>query len=251
MFKPNKRIDLRNLINTKAALAYTEIILAHDSVQKAYVRSYVQPVGIQQRIVDRTSQSLISAALERRENTAIPFWQSLMITIQNDEQIPDDLLDAALFHQNLSHACNLSRKDLMHGMLDAYASRGPVTSLDSCLKLTSKDAHLPFLDFRVQPSDSNERLVEAICQRLLPDGFVILTSGRSYHACGVVLQNSADRIEFLGRSLLFAPIVDDRYVAHQLMQSSSALRISSSNQDGSEPVVSSAWYPDQKNRISN
>ena len=244
MCKTKRRINPNTLVSENAAVAYAKLILAHEGVQQVSVRTYVQPAGIQHRIRGRSSQSLISAALGRRADTDVPFWQSLMMTIQKNECVPDDLLDAALFHQDLSNACDLSRKDLMHGELDIYAKRGPVTSLDSCVQLTSKSAHLPFLDFRVQPSGPNARLVIAICRRLLPSGFIVLNSGRSYHACGVELQNSVDRIEFLAKSLLFSPIVDDRYVAHQLMQSSSALRISSSIHDGSEPEVTSVWYPD-------
>ena len=242
---PNIRINHEQFIGARAGVVYRNLILAHEEVQLARARSYQAPPSLQQRLPMTDSvHALIETAMDRRTRTEIPFWQAMMLTILDSGVVPDDLLNAALFHQGSGVSDDLTRGDLERGELDVRACiQNSVVSLDSCLDLEDECAHLAFMDFRVTPCEANTQLVKAVCQRLMPDGFVVLTSTRSYHACGVALQHPNERIEFLGRSLLFSPIVDDRYVAHQLMQPSSSLRISAPTESDSTPRVVAIWYP--------
>jgi hypothetical protein len=51
------------------------------------------------------------------------------------------------------------------------------------------------------------------------------------------------RIHMLAVALLASPIVDARYVAHQLLQDSSSIRISRGGKLGKVPVIIDAWEP--------
>lgn len=44
-------------------------------------------------------------------------------------------------------------------------------------------------------------------------------------------------MEFLGRALLFTPVVDGRWVAHQMIEGQCALRVSPGNAQQIVPVV--------------
>lgn len=233
-------------MGASAAAVYRDLILLHQRVTKVRVRRYRPPPSLQDRLTTTDSgQSLVRAALMLRERIEVPFWQALMIAIRDSECVPDRLLDAAMFHEGSGICADLTRAEVERGELESHAStRGSLVALDSLLELEGREAHLALMDFRVTPSDANTRLVVAICRRLLSDGFVVLASGRSYHVCGTALQVAEERIAFLGRSLLFSPIVDDRYVAHQLSQPSSSLRISASVDSELGPHVVAIWYPD-------
>ncbi len=242
---PTYRIDGEKALGAVAASTYRDLILAHERVRVARVRCYSPPPSLQRRLpTSPSSQTLVDAAMKRRERADVPFWQAVMLTIQQSQSVPDDLLEAALYHQDIGPSYDLTRTQLERGELEELSRNGAsLVALDSQVDLGNEGAHLPFMDFRITPSEANTRLVASICRRLMSDGFVLLTSGRSYHACGVALQRVDERVDFLGKALLFSPIVDDRYIAHQLMQPSSLLRVSTPSDGGSEPHVVTVWYP--------
>ena len=245
MRTPERHVSTGRNIGARAGSIYRDLILSHDDIRKARVRSYRSAPSLQRRLPDTASaHALVSAALERRARAGVPFWQALMGMIRDGGVVPGDLLDAALFHQDPDPGHEVARRELERGELERLAgtTSAPV-ALDSRLELVDGCAHLLFMDFRVPPSGSNTQLVSAVCRRLMPEGFVALTSGRSYHACGVALHHAEERIAFLGRALLFSPIVDDRYIAHQLMHTSSAIRISGWSRTDPPPEVVTIWYP--------
>jgi len=86
-------------------------------------------------------------------------------------------------------------------------------------------AHIPMLDFRISPSPEALATVTAVLQELNITG-VVLDSGQSYHFYGASLLSAESLPIFLGRALLFTPIVDYRWIAHQLIEGACALRIS-------------------------
>ncbi len=67
-------------------------------------------------------------------------------------------------------------------------------------------------------------------------GFVLL-SAKSYHFYGGELMEEVDLCRFLGKAFLFTPIVDRAWIAHQLMASACAPRVSQRPQYGAPKVV--------------
>jgi hypothetical protein len=91
-------------------------------------------------------------------------------------------------------------------------------------------------------SPGNKTVINQICRRVMPQGFLLLDSGGSYHACSLTLVSDVDRIHMLAKALLASPIVDARYVAHQLLDSNS-IRVSQGGKTGRVPIVIDAWTP--------
>lgn len=83
--------------------------------------------------------------------------------------------------------------------------------------------HIPMLDFHIEVSPANTRIVTDICSLLCQEGF-ILNSGKSYHFIGTGLLTDEGLNKFLGKALLFTPIVDEIWIAHQLQEQSCTLR---------------------------
>ena len=73
--------------------------------------------------------------------------------------------------------------------------------------------------------------------KLLKQPGALLSSGKSYHFYGANLLTDEDLRIFLGRALLFAPITDKTWIAHQLIEGSCALRISSRKDYGGPPKI--------------
>ena len=88
-----------------------------------------------------------------------------------------------------------------------------------------KVMHLPMLDFHCRASSDNDALVVAVLKELGLQGYVA-KSGRSYHYYGRRLMSEQDLITMLGRALLYSPIIDRAWIAHQLLERSCGLRIS-------------------------
>ena len=115
---------------------------------------------------------------------------------------------------------------------------GQALALSSiCTLENGERAHLPLLDFRPQPSDISLRMIATACRALrLSDG-AILNSGRSYHVYGFFVMSMDAWKNLMIKSILLAPLVDVRYVAHRLLAGRSVLRITSTDTKPVEPEV--------------
>jgi len=109
-------------------------------------------------------------------------------------------------------------------------------SFSSRIELAERGTkQLPLLDFHCPESAENDRLVTEVCKQLYRHTTLVFTSGESYHALGLDPLDERGFQDFLTRSLLFAPIVDARYVAHQLLEGACALRLSNSADKPNHP----------------
>ena len=164
---------------------------------------------------------------------SVPFWDAYLCTLLREGQPPAELFDQVLFHNGMGalHAL-VSREELLRGCLsefrhpplprEHYALASLVLVNDGSVR------HIPMMDFACNVNPQHASVVGQIAERIFGREFVLFESGSSYHAYGMKLQNAEERIKFLGRALLFAPITDKNYIAHQLLQGISTLRISSS-----------------------
>lgn len=121
------------------------------------------------------------------------------------------------------------RDDFSVARLHEYISAlnvGQILALSSAV-VTKKGhtLHVPMLDFHCQASIENDKLVKTVLIEIGLEGYVA-KSGRSYHFYGKELLDERSLITFLGRSLLFCPIVDRAWIAHQLLERACGLRIS-------------------------
>ena len=100
-----------------------------------------------------------------------------------------------------------------------------------------KISHLPLIDFHCPASAENARLALAVGRRIIDGSFLLLLSGKSYHAVGLKPILSDELVCFLSKALLFSPIVDRGYIAHQLIERRCALRISKGGHANVIPTV--------------
>lgn len=183
---------------------------------------------------DRAAVDALSPpALQLRNNYGVPFWTALMLTAAHTgDPLPEGVLRSALYHQDtaaVSVAEDLAVEKVSPEELEKRAemlSSSSVLALASQVILHSGErAHLPMLDFRLRPGPANLSSAIQAIEQLGVSG-VILDSGNSYHFYGRELLDDAELGLFLAKALLFAPLVDHRWIAHQLIERSCLLRVS-------------------------
>ena len=82
------------------------------------------------------------------------------------------------------------------------------------------------IDFHVEKTSKSFEMVKKITKILFGNKFIVLATNRSFHSIGLVLKRGAEFKKILANSLLFAPIVDNAYIAHQLIEGEATIRIS-------------------------
>lgn len=229
-------------IGKQATEACEELIRVHQWISKVRICHYKAPPSLQQRIeMGRIEEKLVNAALKIRKDVGMPFWEALFAACLKQRRFTNPLLDAALLHQGTGSLSEISRADVLKGKLAEMVHQrtdGEAVGFVSDVEFKSGERrHFIFLDFHCEVSKDNTKLVSAVCNRLLPGGYLLLDSGDSYHAWGIQLVSSSERIRLLGRSLFFMPIVDGIYIAHQLNQDLSSIRISVGGQRRCAPRV--------------
>ncbi len=204
-------------------------------------RLRVPPV-MQHRVPgDPPIRSLVRKALYLRDTYGFPFWDGLLLRAEKVGTVPKAVLDGATFHQPIAAAVSstdIGCSDVTATLIDTAAndrSEGEIVVILSSLRLRDGSvAHIPMLDFALPPNVANNRTVGSIIKRLEVPG-IILSSGNSYHFYGYHLVDDKQLRRYLGRALLVSPLVDHRWVAHQLVEGRCALRVSPNGHPESWP----------------
>lgn len=241
-------MTLRGLVGTTAPVAYRALLLANPKLEKITVCRYSTPPLLQQRIrVGPFEQRMIDRALELRAETKIPFWQAVFSACILAGECSQSLVDATFVHAGQGTIAEYERRDLETGILEQLTAGASNVALGSKVFESGRGwVHLCLLDFHCEISEPNMRIAHQVCRALMPEGFLLLDSGDSYHACSMDLSSGNDRIRLLGKALLASPIVDAVYIAHQLQQEGSSIRISRGGKERKVPIVVDAWCPDDR-----
>jgi hypothetical protein len=238
---------LQALVGKTAAVAYRTLLLAQPDIRTFTVFRYVSPPRLQERItVTAPEQEVIERARLVREQTKFPFWEALFAACLQRGECSDALLRAAFFHHGPGVATEHYRADLESGLLESITDENAV-NIGLGSRVTDGRGtvlHLNLLDFHCDISDANTRIASRVCRELMPQGFLLLDSGDSYHAASIGVANPDERIATLGKALLVNPIVDAFYIGHQLQQDSSSIRISKGGRAKQFPKVIDAWCGD-------
>lgn len=183
----------------------------------------------------------ISSAQKLRDEIHLPFWDGIMLAVSRSRPLPTGVLQAARFHQKLESKAtwvnthNLQLADLVR-LSDRAFKDNRLLAVTSAVRMKNKTVmHIPMIDFHIPYSDHATSVVAEVVSLLESSGS-ILKSGKSYHFYGDTLLSSVELFGFLGRALLFAPIVDRPWVAHQLIEGKCALRISPRTEYGGVPI---------------
>ena len=175
-------------------------------------------------------QSLIAHGLAIREELSLPFWDSLLLYVSTHTMKVQGVLKRATLHNPqdmdsvpmLQDDCTETR---LREIIEVL-SVGRILAISSKISTKQGDVlHLPMLDFHYPASPDNDSLVKDIIMEIGVGGY-IAKSGRSYHFYGRTLVDEQSLITILAKSLLFCPIIDRAWIAHQLLERACGLRIS-------------------------
>jgi hypothetical protein len=203
-----------HLINQRAPDAFRAIIETLPEVASISVFTYTAPQLLQTRaVLTKGENEIFEAALEMTAAYGLPFWDAIMLKCFTATCDVSNLLAAAMFHRNhITHVVN--RADVLAGakLTDLCSKAG-----DEMIAVTShvslydgSSGHIPLMDFHCPKSDHGIGVVKSVARLLLPDGALVLDSGRSYHAYGRNLMTVQEFLDFLGRAILFSPIIEPR-----------------------------------------
>ncbi len=161
-------------------------------------------------------------ALKLRAEHNVPFWNGIMLSCINNPNWSETCLSSSLRHNKIHLISEIPVSEI--GSLQSIKAEGDRKSINSEVKLIDGSIkHIPMLDFHIPFDGTNTDIVKAVCKFLGRTGY-ILASGRSYHFIGTVPFTYNEMIEYLSRALLFTPIVDEIWIAHQIQDKSCSLR---------------------------
>lgn len=221
----------------------TLLVSENQTISAIFAFAYRHPTLLQQRLALTSDENaIIAKATALRNSSRLPFWEALMLSCFGESRDFKRLLQEATFHQSHAHSLlRISRDEVLAGRLVELMDGQPAgrhLSFSSKIELSGEETkQLPLLDFHCPESVENDRLVSEVCKQLYRDTTLVFSSGESYHALGLDPLDENGFRDFLTRSLLFAPIVDARYVAHQLLEGACALRLSISVDKPNRPCL--------------
>jgi hypothetical protein len=234
-----------DFVGLAASRAVALLLSSISGIEEVYLAESRPLPHLQKRFdLSPTERTVFDRAIEERSRTGLPFWDAALLQLANEPRALR-LLDAALAHVSFrGQEQTLSWLSAVSGGLERAcdgfdaASEANLTLLSEVRCSDGSFRQLPMVDFHALSAVPNQRrVVEAVVERLFPDGAVLLESGESYHAYGTRLLSHGDFHLFLGRALLCAPIVDRAYLAHQWIEGRCALRLTAGGGKSRVPKV--------------
>ena len=231
-------------LSGKNAIELVEFIVRDNpNIAQVSVVAYSHPKPAQTRFpASQTELDAITEAMKLRAATKLPFWDAVLVSLFGKQGDFGELLETAKFHQSLRHREHWIPAANLKNEIQRISSTGPDGQIGICSEVRMEDgtfSHIPMLDFHC-PAKGNRNLVCQVCEKLFPDDVAILESGESFHAYGLKLIAADQLTNLLNRSLLFSPIIDRAYVAHQLIEARCVLRLASSETKTTLPRVVAA-----------
>ena len=237
------RNSVSDYVGANAPEVVRRLVLSIPEVAAVSVASYSHLPLVQERFSPSDSErAVIEKALRLRLELGLPFWDSVMLAAPGSPGSLGKLFAEAATHLSLrGRDTRLNRNQIAAGELeglcsDAVRSGTELSVLSEVVLTDGSTRHLALMDFHTRLAVSALGAVTEVCRRIFGGGFVLLESGESYHAYGLDLLPANGFAEFLGSALLFAPIIDRAYIAHQLIEGRCALRVSGGDGSDTKPV---------------
>jgi hypothetical protein len=173
---------------------------------------------------------LIGRALQRREELGLPFWDAVFVELNlATGDVPAFLKRVCRHNQQDARSIVISRDQCTQEYLAGLAASlqpSEILAISSEVRLRSGlGLHIPMVDFHGAESEGMLNVIRRVLQEVGLTGF-ILRSGRSYHFYGRILVTLDEMLDVLGKMLLFGPIVDGGWIAHQIIERACGLRLS-------------------------
>lgn len=178
--------------------------------------------------INVSEKNLINKALEIRNKHHFPFWDSLCSTFINNKNYSVKLL-SSVFHHNYNKAVISIPRILFTGVDQYLESNKKYAILSKVVCKNKRIYHIPLIDFHCISNNVNASLAEDIVKILQIGPGYLLDSGESFHFIGSKLINNSEFVPYLGKLLMYSPIIDKSWISHQLIEKSCALRITYKN----------------------
>jgi hypothetical protein len=222
-------------------------------IDKLTFLTYRSYPGLEQRLgKDHPKKNEIfekASQLRAIAGADLPYWESILVSSLSSDQF-EDLVRESLRHDETAEERNrleISASGLTLEGIERIKAGHADRSIALCSRFRTRDGsclHIPMLDFRCPPSPTNLERVIFSLRGMGQTAGVVLLSGKSYHYYGFEPIDHEAWIKFSARSILLAPIIDVRYIAHRLIQGMSVLRISASADKPQIPRVVARLEPD-------
>lgn len=233
--------DRRNTPDVDLAAALPELLdrAGVDRVNLEMVRR--QPSFRGGDVSAQAQQITRAARLEHRER-GFGFWEHVLW--QASSAAPADrraLIRGALRHSTPGDSIRqeLTIEELAAGLRSGRWLGLPArTMANLCSTVRRRNgtvAQLPMLDLGLSAHTENgsESVLDALDE--LGVSGALLASGRSFHFVGDTLMDGRELRRMLARAQLLSPLVDYRWVAHQLIDGECRLRISTDVERNTQP----------------
>lgn len=189
-----------------------------------YLQDYLSP--------SETNTLLLDRIKDFSESTGISFWDSALIdAMRTDGEVNREVLGFADHHNFFEEEKWVSADYIREEAMELDANWG----INSLVKIKDFTAHIPMLDFHIPVSHKGAKIVTMVGGLLTSGPGYILNSGKSYHYISKTLLTENGLMDFLGRAILYGPITDVRWIAHQIIERSCTLRIGKKN--GVKPTI--------------
>ena len=237
---------LRNVIGCEAAYACSILFPFIENLNAVALMRYPQPPTIQTRAKLTVKEiDLASKAAEIRKTSWFSYLEILLELSAKADFLVDGILDAVNYHHKHSpeRVWVSKTNSVSKCIMEMERSFGTTFHIALCSRVLSNESnnmHIPMLDFHVEKTSKSFEIVKKITRILFGSNFIVLETNRSFHSFGLVLKRDEEFKKILANSLLFAPIVDNAYVAHQLIEGEATLRISKDITSKKAPIVVAA-----------
>lgn len=187
---------------------------------------------VQERINNLSSNelNLINKSINYKSINLTSFWEAFFTTSLINKSVEKRIIEQASHHNKNNDYIHIPAKELLHFIRNNDYQN---LALNSKVELNcGASKHIPMLDFKIASEPSNLQLVKSVLCALGCQG-AILDSGKSYHFIGSNLISQSELTELLAKFVLFHPIADKAWAAHQIIEGSASLRVS--NKYGEKP----------------
>jgi hypothetical protein len=195
--------------------------------------------------ISPTASALTASARTKYHTNGFGFWDFLLSSAAgSDSQTREAIFAAALRHSTTAtEPRTMAPADLRH-LFDSVILRQlparQMVSISSNVRLDSgHEMQLPMLDFSIKSSPEADTVAVQVLEALRCEGD-LFDSGGSYHFFGHQPVLSSQMTRLMGEASLLSPLIDARWLAHQLLDGRCALRISTDAQRNTEAHVLAA-----------
>jgi hypothetical protein len=227
-------------LNLNTLEVLKELLRKNSDISSVHLVPIVDSTFVQSAIESNAKdQAQIELALAIREEHKFSFWDSLCSVFIDRENYSKRLLKK-VFHHNYNYEVNsVTSFDFLDGFLPGKKTQKYAIS-SKVIMSDGRVCHVPLIDFHCQVSAPNQRLVQDVLNTLDIGPGLLLDSGNSYHFIGMNLIEMDMFGCFIGKLIMFNPIIDKSWAAHQLIEGYCALRVTEKN--GRVPEVVSEIY---------